>query len=184
MFTNVKHVCLIINTPNLTLPGHLLIPYVMCEGTPAHHFKSWIIPISPPLPLLCRGSSYTSGECVSKLFLVTSSAWRHAKRKSSASLSQRKEKRGGKWGGVYNSKSQPTLVQTGSCPLPLLLSCLFSCSFPLVFSLHLIASLFFLPLLFWSSFPFLPNFFLFSYVLYSPLFFLDFLLFHRCLVVC
>lgn len=34
-----------------------------------------------PLPSLCCGSPYTSGECVSKLFLVTTSAWRSVKRK-------------------------------------------------------------------------------------------------------
>lgn len=49
----------------------------MHRGTPAHYHKSQIIPSWPPLsaPSLCSGSSYTSGECVSNLFLVTTSTW-------------------------------------------------------------------------------------------------------------
>lgn len=51
---------------------------------------------------------------------------------------------GGRWGGVYSSQSQPTLVQTGSCPRPLLHYCLSPSSFPLLSSSRYVFCFFFL----------------------------------------
>lgn len=109
-------------------------------------------------------------------------------RKSGASLSQRKDERsvrreGWRWGGVYSPESRPTLVQTGSCPLPLPpspflqlalepLHQLFFLSTFFLFPFHFTSSFFFLSLLLINTLSFSPVFHLLTFWQQEYLFFL------------
>lgn len=163
------------------------LPTTLSPGSSQHHH---------PCSCSCSGSSYTSGECVSKLFLVTTSAWQSAKWKSSASLSQRKDEEEDKeWGREGGEEgyiaSRVSLRWFRPVPAPVPFSSIASPPPPSFYSLHLVVSSVFSSYPILVEFPsspsllpllslFFPPFFCGSILLFLQFSLLPFLLFCLC----